>query len=491
MKCIILAAGYATRMYPLTENFPKPLLEIQGKPILEWILEDINRIKEVDEIIIVSNHKFIAVFEEWKKGLAYSDRIQLLDDGSTENENRLGAVRDIALCIERNNIKDDVLVLAGDNLVDFSFQEFVSFFYQKRTSCIMVHREESVEKLRRTGVAVLDGDGRLIEMQEKPENPASHFAVPPFYIYRGEELGFILEGIKQGRCQVDSPGSLIKWLCTEREVYACPMNGRRYDIGNLEIYEQMKGHFPGTVKITDTCDIMGVHIAVTNMEKTLHLLENNLEEWRGKYICVANVHTTVTAFEDETYRAVQNGAVMTLPDGGPLSRYSREHGFKDAQRVTGPDLMREVLKISVRKGWKHYFYGSTQETLDLLKKKIEESYPGTQIAGMYSPPFRELTQEEDMKIVDMINEAKPDFVWVGLGAPKQERWMAAHENRVNAVMTGVGAAFDYEAGNIKRAPAWMQKCSLEWLYRLMQDPKRLFKRYFVTNFKYMWWKIRH
>lgn len=491
MKCIILAAGYATRMYPLTKNFPKPLLEIKEKPILEWILEDINRIGEIDEIIIVTNHKFIHVFEEWKKGLEYSDKIQLIDDGSTENANRLGAVKDIALCIQRNHIKDDVLVLAGDNLVDFSFRDFVEFFNRKKKSCIMIHREESVEKLRRTGVAVLDKDGRLIEMQEKPEEPASHFAVPPFYIYRGEELGFIMEGIRQGKCRVDSPGSLVKWLCTEREVYACPMNGRRYDIGNPEIYQDMKEHFKGYVKLPDTCEIMGVHVAVTDMKKTLELLDDKLEEWRGRYVCVANVHTTVTAYEDEQYRAVQNGAVLVLPDGGPLSRYSREHGFKDAQRVTGPDLMREVLTISARKGWRHYFYGSTQETLDLLKEKIEEAYPDTRIAGMYSPPFRELTSDEDVRIVDMMNEAKPDFIWVGLGAPKQERWMASHENRVNAVMIGVGAAFDYEAGNIKRAPKWMQKCSLEWLYRLMQDPKRLFKRYFVTNIKYMWWKIRH
>ena len=129
--------------------------------------------------------------------------------------------------------------------------------------------------------------------------------------------------------------------------------------------------------------------------------------------------------------------------------------------------------------------------LDLLREKITEKYPGAVIAGMYSPPFRPLTADEDAEIVEKINAAKPDFVWVGLGAPKQERWMAAHENRVQALMLGVGAAFDYEAGNIRRAPAWMQRCNLEWLYRLMQDPKRLFKRYFVTNTKFLWWSWRH
>ena len=244
------------------------------------------------------------------------------------------------------------------------------------------------------------------------------------------------------------------------------------------------------VALVDTCDIMGVHIVVTDMDKTLNLIDTKLDEWRGKYICVANVHTTVTAHDDAAYRKIQNEAVMALPDGGPLSQYSREQGYQTAQRVTGPDLMKEVLAKSAEKGWRNYFYGSTQETLDLLRKKIEERYPGAQIAGMMSPPFRELTPQEDAEIVKEINAVNPDFVWVGLGAPKQERWMAAHDGRVNALMVGVGAAFDYEAGNIKRAPKWMQKRNLEWLYRLLQDPKRLFKRYFETNTKFLLWKWR-
>lgn len=261
-------------------------------------------------------------------------------------------------------------------------------------------------------------------------------------------------------------------------------------VGGLSRVQIESGMRLMEVKMMDTCNIMGVNIVVTDMEKTLRLIEEKLPEWRGKYICVANVHTTVTAHDDRKYRAVQQGAVMALPDGGPLSAYSREHGYTEAQRVTGPDLMREVLKISAQKGWRHYFYGSTQETLDLLAKKLVERYPGVQIAGMCSPPFRELTPQEDAEYVRRINESKPDFVWVGLGAPKQEIWMAAHENRVQALMIGVGAAFDYEAGNIKRAPVWMQKHSLEWLYRLMQDPRRLFKRYLTTNMKYLWWKWR-
>lgn len=244
------------------------------------------------------------------------------------------------------------------------------------------------------------------------------------------------------------------------------------------------------LSLLDACNIMGVNIGVTDMNKTLTLIESRLQDWRGKYICVANVHTTVTAYEDADYKKVQNNAVIALPDGGPLSAFSREHGYADAARVTGPDLMREVLKISAEKGWRHYFYGSTEKTLAELRQKVEERYPGAIIAGMYSPPFRAVTPQEDAEIVKNINETKPDFVWVGLGAPKQERWMAAHEDRVQALMIGVGAAFDYEAGNIRRAPQWMQKRNLEWLYRLMQDPKRLFKRYMSTNLKYLLWKWR-
>lgn len=239
------------------------------------------------------------------------------------------------------------------------------------------------------------------------------------------------------------------------------------------------------------CEIMGVRIAVTDMETTVRRIEEHLDDWRGEYICVANVHTTVTAHDDPSYRAVQNGAVMALPDGGPLSQYSRRKGFAQAARVTGPDLMKEMLRESAQKHYRHYFYGSTQETLDILREKITRNYPGAVIAGMVSPPFRPLTEEEDAAAVAAINEARPDFVWVGLGAPKQERWMAAHQGRVHALMLGVGAAFDYEAGNIRRAPRWMQRCNLEWLYRLLQDPKRLFKRYFVTNTKFLWWTWCH
>ena len=233
-------------------------------------------------------------------------------------------------------------------------------------------------------------------------------------------------------------------------------------------------------------NILGVNIAVTSMEKTIQTLSDKLDEWRGQYICVSNVHTTVMAHENPEYMKIQNGAVMALPDGSPLSSYSRENGRTQAKRVTGPDLMKEILTRSGENGWKHFFYGSTEDTLRQLKEKLTANYPNAEIVGMISPPFRELTKEEDEAYIRQINEAKPDFLWVGLGAPKQEIWMAAHKGKINCIMLGVGAAFDFESGTVKRAPKWVQNIKMEWFYRMLQDPKRLFKRYFVTNIKYLW-----
>ena len=235
-----------------------------------------------------------------------------------------------------------------------------------------------------------------------------------------------------------------------------------------------------------TCNILGVNIAAINMEWLVEYLDKNLSDIKGDYICVSNVHTTVTSYEDASYCAVQNGGLMAIPDGGPLSTVGRRRGCKNMARTTGPSLMGEIFKISAKKGYRHYFYGSKQETLELLEKKLKEHYPGIKIAGMYSPPFRPLTEEEDKAIIERINETNPDFVWIGLGAPKQEKWMAAHQGKIDGLMLGVGAGFDYYAENIKRAPMWMQKHNLEWVYRLVQDPKRLFKRYWSTNTKFIW-----
>ena len=234
------------------------------------------------------------------------------------------------------------------------------------------------------------------------------------------------------------------------------------------------------------CNIMGTDIAAINMDWLVKYLCENLDNIRGDYICVSNVHTTVTAYEDVNYKEVQNGGIMAIPDGGPLSSLGQRRGYKSMKRTTGPSLMEEILKVSVEKGYRHYFYGSTEETLEKLFQTLEREYPGLQIAGMYSPPFRPMLKDEDAAIIERINETKPDFVWVGLGAPKQEKWMAEHQGRVQGLMIGVGAGFDYFAGNIDRAPEWMQKHNLEWVYRLIQDPKRLFARYLHTNTKFIW-----
>ena len=227
--------------------------------------------------------------------------------------------------------------------------------------------------------------------------------------------------------------------------------------------------------------ILGTNINVTDMEKTVRYMETHLEELRGHYICVSNVHTTVTAYRNPQYRAVQNGAAMNIPDGKPLSIVQRMGGEKDAGRVPGPDLMPELFALSEKKGYRHYFYGSTQETLDALKERLAEKYPEMTVAGMYSPPFRPMTEEEDREAVERINAAKPDFIWVGLGAPKQEKWMAEHEGRLCGVMLGVGAGFDFHAGTVKRAPKWMQEICMEWLYRIGQDPRGGLVRYLDTN----------
>lgn len=234
------------------------------------------------------------------------------------------------------------------------------------------------------------------------------------------------------------------------------------------------------------CNIMGVDIAAIDMDWLLDFTEKHVEDLSGDYICFSNVHTTVTSYEDAEYRGIQNGGIMAVPDGGPLSFVGRRRGHEDMGRVAGPSCMEEILKASAGKGYRHYFYGSTAETLCKMRQVLEERYPGIRIVGMYSPPFRPMTEAEDEKIVNQINESEPDFIWVGLGAPKQERWMAAHQGRVRGLMMGVGAGFDYLAGNIKRAPQWMQRWNLEWLYRLGQEPGRLMKRYFVTNLKFLW-----
>lgn len=234
------------------------------------------------------------------------------------------------------------------------------------------------------------------------------------------------------------------------------------------------------------CKIMNVNIAAIDMDWLLNFTKEHITDLSGDYMCVSNVHTTVMAYEDENYRNIQNGGVMAIPDGGPLSSVGKYRGFITMSRTTGPSYMENIFKISVKNGYKHFFYGSTENTLKKIKIHVSKNFPEVKISGFYSPPFRQLSSSENDAVISMINELSPDFVWVGLGAPKQEIWMAEHQGKVKGFMVGVGAAFDYLAGNIERAPMWMQKNNLEWLYRLVQDPKRLFRRYLNTNLKFVW-----
>lgn len=250
MKCLILAAGYATRLYPLTENFPKPLLKVQDKTILDWLLEDIDGASVVDQYIVISNHKFAHHFKAWADH--HKLPITVLDDGTESNETRLGAVRDIQFAIEELGVKDDLLVIAGDNLLDFSLQSFIHYFQKKQTTCIMRYWEESEAKLHKTGVAVVDEQDRIVEMEEKPAEPKSHWCTPPFYIYKASDVGLVKTGIENG-CGVDAPGSFIAWLSGQTAVHAYEMPGKRYDIGNLESYEQVQREYHGIDNRHDRC----------------------------------------------------------------------------------------------------------------------------------------------------------------------------------------------------------------------------------------------
>lgn len=246
MKCLILAAGYATRLYPLTENFPKPLLKVQDRTILDWLLEDIAGSNAVDEYIVISNHRFAEHFQAWAEH--HPLPITVLDDGTETNETRLGAVRDIQFAIEKYNLTDDLLVIAGDNLLNFSLQGFIAYQKQKNTTCIMRFFEPNVEKLHKTGVAVVDENDRIISMEEKPAEPKSNWCTPPFYIYKASDVPLVQKGIQEG-CGVDAPGSFIAWLTTQTDVHAYEMPGRRYDIGNLQSYEEVQKNYHGiTVK---------------------------------------------------------------------------------------------------------------------------------------------------------------------------------------------------------------------------------------------------
>ena len=237
MKNIVIAAGYATRLGELTANFPKPLLQIGDSTILGRMLDDINAIPEIDEHIVITNHKFAAIFEEWAAKQHYTKPITIVDDGTSTNETRLGAVCDLLYALEKLQIDDDLLVVAADNILFFSFQEFVDFAYAKQTSCIMCHEQPSIEKLQRTGVVELDEQMKVLGMEEKPQEPKSHWAVPPFYIYLKKDLDLVRGSVEHG-CGKDAPGNLAHYMVEATEMHAWPMSAGRFDIGSLDTYKE-------------------------------------------------------------------------------------------------------------------------------------------------------------------------------------------------------------------------------------------------------------
>ena len=228
----------------------------------------------------------------------------------------------------------------------------------------------------------------------------------------------------------------------------------------------------------ETCRIAGCDILVSDMDALVRFLSDHVRELSGDYLMVTATNELVMACEDAQFFRCQNSGVMSIPDGSPLVTYGKLHGYRHMQRITGPDLMLALFKISEEKGFRHYFYGNRQEVLDRMRARLEQEYPRLQIAGMTPSRYRNLTEEEDREVVEMINATHPDFVWFCLGAPKGCYFTADHQGVLEGLLISVGAGFDYFAGNIQRAPQWMQKHDLEWLYRVFQEPKRLFKRYF-------------
>ena len=236
MKAIILAAGYATQLYPLTERFPKPLLPVGGKPILDWLIGDLSPV--IDTFIVVTNHRFAPQFREWSVGKP----VEVIDDGTMDNETRLGAVNDIRLAAQ--GVDGDVLVMAGDNVLTFSLVPFVEYARRTGTACVMCHEERRPEALRRTAVITVDDTGLITSYEEKPEQPKGHLAVPPFYYYRAADVARIGEALEAG-CGYDAPGSFAAWLSGKTPMHAWPMPGRRYDIGDMKSYEAVRDSYTG------------------------------------------------------------------------------------------------------------------------------------------------------------------------------------------------------------------------------------------------------
>jgi N-acetylglucosaminyldiphosphoundecaprenol N-acetyl-beta-D-mannosaminyltransferase len=239
-----------------------------------------------------------------------------------------------------------------------------------------------------------------------------------------------------------------------------------------------------------TAPVLSAQIDILDWESAIARIHAWADRKESRYVCITNAHSVVTASTDLEFAAVVNSADMATPDGAPVAWILRKLGHTKQERINGPDLMLRYCDYAATTGESIFLFGSAPETLEKLQRVLISRFPTLKIAGGYSPPFRPLSAQEDEEIVHAINQSGAGTVWVSLGCPKQEKWMASHRGRINAVMIGVGAAFDYHAGTIKRAPLWMQHNGLEWLHRLCSEPRRLWKRYFVTNTLFIFGAIR-
>jgi N-acetylglucosaminyldiphosphoundecaprenol N-acetyl-beta-D-mannosaminyltransferase len=234
-------------------------------------------------------------------------------------------------------------------------------------------------------------------------------------------------------------------------------------------------------------NILGVGVSAINPAQALQTIDGWIHRREQKYVCVTGVHGIMESQRDTKLKEIHNHAGLVTPDGMPLVWLSRLKGFRWVERVYGPDLMLAICEQSLVKGYRHYFYGGAKDVAEKLVTRLTRQFSGLQIAGFWSPPFRPLTRDEDEELIQLMNGTQPDIVWVGLSTPKQEYWMHQHLGRVRApVMIGVGAAFDFHAGVKRQAPRWMQKSGLEWSFRLLTEPRRLWRRYLINNPMFLW-----
>ncbi len=234
-------------------------------------------------------------------------------------------------------------------------------------------------------------------------------------------------------------------------------------------------------------NILGVGISAINLETALRTIGGWISRREPQYVCLTSVNGVIESQWDEELRRIHNAAGLVTPDGMPLVWLSRLMGYPYVGRVYGPDLMLAVCERSAEQGCRHFFYGGAPGVAEKLVVRLQSRFPGLKVTGVYSPPFRPLTSEEDQALGERINAAGPDIVWVGISTPKQERWMVEHVGRISApVLIGVGAAFDFHAGLKRQAPSWMQISGLEWLFRLMTEPRRLWRRYLINNSWFLW-----